>query len=366
MDILLAQQPVTQFLEHARTVFSDPENIKNGILIFTSILYEALPFIVLGAILAGVLEVLVPQSLITRLIEGLERRLPPALARFAVILVGGLLGVLFPMCECGIITVMRRLLRKGVPLSCCVAYMLAGPIVNVVVAISTFTAFGGFTQTGSSATTPGQLGGWGMLAARMFFGYLVAIGTALIVEWQFQRHGYKLVAPGLMPEKMLPAEDGDNGNGRPRRTAWQAVSAIAETTLHDFVDITVFLIIGALLAALVRVLLPHQAMTDLANQHWYASILVMMGLAIVLCLCSEADAFVAASFGAVRASAKVGFLVLGPMLDFKLFFMYLRVFRPRLIATIMLSVVVQVFLYSVLFHLWWEGSLSQFFSSRGS
>ncbi len=364
MDIALAQQPVGQFFDHVRTVFSDPENIKNGILIFTSILYEAMPFIVLGAVLAGVLEVLVPQSLITRLIEGLERRLPPALARFAVILVGGLLGVLFPMCECGIITVMRRLLRKGVPLSCCVAYMLAGPIINVVVAISTFTAFGGFGEKGA-AVAPGQFGGWGMLAARMFFGYLVAIGTALIVEWQFQRHGYKLVAPGLMPEKMELTEDGDNGNGRPRRTPWQAVGAITETALHDFVDITVFLIIGALLAALVRVLLPHQTMTDMANQHWAASILVMMGLAILLCLCSEADAFVAASFGAVRASAKVGFLVLGPMLDFKLFFMYLRVFRPRLIATIMLSVVVQVFLYSVLFHLWWEGSLSSFFR-RGS
>ncbi|HJT77314.1 MAG TPA: permease, partial [Gemmataceae bacterium] len=235
---------------------------------------------------------------------------------------------------------------------------------NVVVAISTFTAFGGFGATAGAPGGAGQLGGWGMLAARMFFGYLVAVGTALIVEWQFQRHGYKLVAPGLMPEKVLPSED-DNGSPRPRRTAWQAVGAITETALHDFVDITFFLIIGALLAAAVRILLPHQTMTDMANQHWVVSILAMMGLAILLCLCSEADAFVAASFGPVRASAKVGFLVLGPMLDFKLFFMYLRVFRPRLIATIMASVVVQVFFYAVLFHLWWEGSLSTFFR-RGS
>ena len=52
----------------------------------------------------------------------------------------GLLGLIFPMCECGIVVVMRRLLRKGLPLSCCIAYMLAGPIINLVVIFSTWVA----------------------------------------------------------------------------------------------------------------------------------------------------------------------------------------------------------------------------------
>ena len=80
----------------------------------------------------------------------------------------------------------------------------------------------------------------------------------------------------------------------------------------------------------------------------------MMGLAIVLCLCSEADAFVAASFVTLRPSAKVAFLVLGPMIDFKLYFMYTRIFRPRLIFTIYVAVIVQVFLYSLATHYFWE------------
>ena len=80
----------------------------------------------------------------------------------------------------------------------------------------------------------------------------------------------------------------------------------------------------------------------------------MMGLAIALCLCSEADAFVAASFVTLRPSAKIAFLVLGPMIDFKLYFMYTRIFRPRLILTIYGAVLVQVFLYSVATHYWWE------------
>ena len=93
--------------------------------------------------------------------------------------------------------------------------------------------------------------------------------------------------------------------------------------------------------------------------------LLIVALAILLCLCSEADAFVAASFITVRPAAKLAFLTLGPMLDFKLYFMYTRVFRPRLIWTIICSVVVQVFLYAVFVHLWWGGTLSSLFG-RGS
>ena len=86
------------------------------------------------------------------------------------------------------------------------------------------------------------------------------------------------------------------------------------------------------------------------------SIVLMMGLAVALCLCSEADAFVAASFVTLRPSAKIAFLVLGPMLDFKLYFMYTRVFRARLIWTIFLSVIVQTFVYSYAVHILWDGA----------
>lgn len=80
------------------------------------------------------------------------------------------------------------------------------------------------------------------------------------------------------------------------------------------------------------------------------AILIMMGLAIVLCLCSEADAFVAASFGMMPVSAKTAFLVLGPMLDFKLYMMFTRVFRLRLMWTIIPCVVIQVYIYSLILH----------------
>jgi uncharacterized membrane protein YraQ (UPF0718 family) len=75
-----------------------------------------------------------------------------------------------------------------------------------------------------------------------------------------------------------------------------------------------------------------------------------MLLAFVMCLCSEADAFVAASFTNMHVSAKLAFLVLGPMLDIKLVLMYTRVFRLRLILTIVTCVTIQVFFLCLLVH----------------
>jgi uncharacterized membrane protein YraQ (UPF0718 family) len=330
------------------------------IINFTAILYEAMPFIILGAVIAGVLEELVPQQLITRIV--------PKNRTLAIVL-GTMLGLVFPMCECGIVPVMRRLLRKGLPLSCCTAYLLAGPIINLVVIFSTAVAF---QQTESSTWRDGR--GPIMVVLRMVGGFFVAFVTSLIVERLFQKRGYDLLTPLARPETApLPrgkpdeptpeasasespaeAHQEDEEATHERPGAWKRLSNISETALHDFVDITVFLILGALLAAGTRMMLSHKDIEYLSGAYPILAILIMMGLAIVLCLCSEADAFVAASFTYLHPAAKIAFLVLGPMLDFKLYSMYTRVFRPRLIFTIFGSVIVFTFIYSVALYFVWQ------------
>src|SRR5262249_28554365 len=237
--------------------------VKDFILIFTSILYEALPFIVLGAVIAGILEEMVPQQLFAQIMRG-ELRLPgylwPIEAALRVIArhrplaigLGALLGLLFPMCECGIIPVMRRLLRKGLPLSCCTAYLLAGPIINIVVILSTAVAFTGQDKaTDSHGALTYQMGSLQMTVARMLGGFLVAVGTSLVVDWQQRVHGNKkLLTPLAQPPETPVADDEDNG--KPGKPWMQRIAAISETALHDFVDIMVFLILGALIAAGVR------------------------------------------------------------------------------------------------------------------
>ncbi len=295
---------------------------------FLSIFFEALPFIVLGAVIAGFLEELVPQRFFERFIPR---------ERYLAIALSALLGLVFPMCECGIVPVMRRLLRKGLPLSCCVAYMLAGPIINVVVIGSTTAAF---------AAQPN--GGW-VIGMRIGLGWLVAFGTSMIVERSWKKHGENLLQPKARPSQMVgPAGDDMLPTGP--RSLWKRLGAITETALHDFVDITLFLILGALVAAVVGAMVQKQDIAYLSTAYPALAVLAMMAMAIILCLCSEADAFVAASFITMHPAAKIAFLVLGPMMDFKLFMMYTRVFSFRLIWTIIIAVVIQVFVYSMAFY----------------
>jgi uncharacterized membrane protein YraQ (UPF0718 family) len=316
---------------------------KDLLITFTSIIYEAMPFIVLGVVLAGLLEEFVPQQLLARVIPRGKALMVGAIA------LGALLGLIFPMCECGIIAVMRRLLRKGIPLSVCVSYMLAGPIINLVVMISTSVAF--------SATKDNVFGTPVMaVVLRCGMGYVVAVVAALVVEWQRRKYGLALLKPSLVAETQGVVADEDAP--AKRKTLMMRVNNITATALSDFVDIMAFLVIGAALAATGRLLLEPLQRGAFLQDNPVVAILMMMGFAFVFCLCSEADAFVAANFQPVNAwpaAAKLAFLVLGPMLDIKLYLMYTRVFRMRLIWTIVLVVVAQVFVYCLLFHYFGQG-----------
>ncbi len=303
-----------------------------------------MPFIVLGAVVAGILEEFLPQQAITRI---LPKQVVPA------IMMGALLGLIFPMCECGILVVMRRLLRKGLPLSCCIAYMLAGPIINLVVIFSTWIAFKDHKI------------GFEVVGLRVGMAFVIACVTATIVHFQYRRYGNALLNPIAIPqgspdalESPTPATgtvDGTTGMPRPR-TLFNRLGNVSATALHDFVDITVFLIMGAVLAALIKQQIGNEAIDSFSRDQPILAIPAMMLTAVLMCLCSEADAFVAASFTNMHISAKLAFLVMGPMIDIKLLLMYTRVFRPRLIVTIVVCVTIQVFLLSLLVYTLYEAS----------
>lgn len=300
------------------------------ILIFTAIIYEALPFVVLGVVLAGILEEFVPQQALVKVI--------PSNTLLAVML-GGVLGLVFPMCECGIVVVMRRLLRKGLPLGVCVSYLLAGPIINVVVMLSTYAAF----NVRSEDAILG--GGLNVVLLRVGLAFIIAVNTGLLVERMQASAGLpNLLAPVVL--KGLGGAEKEEGNG-PR--PWSVrLNNISATALNDFVDIMAFLIIGAAVAAAGRLALQQGNFANIIQGNPAVAILCMMGIAVLFCLCSEADAFVAANFAPFWPPAsKLAFLVLGPMMDLKLYIMYTRVFRPKLIAAIITSVAVQVFLLSM-------------------
>lgn len=303
---------------------------------FTSIIYEALPFIVLGVLLAGLLEEFVPQQALASVVP--SNHVP-------AIMVGALLGLVFPMCECGIIVVMKRLLRKGLPLSVCVAYMLAGPVINLVVIGSTYVAFASYNQEGKNDVLGGP---YMVVGLRVGLAYIVAVVTAIIVHWQWESHGNNLIHPSVLRGLRQGGMENDNNT---ERTAGDRLNNITQTALNDFVDILAFLVLGAIMAAIGKLVIRESNVQDLIRDVPAIAIGIMMLIAVLICLCSEADAFVAANFPLFWPDgSKLGFLVLGPMLDLKLLMMFTRVFRARLITTIVAALVIQVFAYSMVAH----------------
>lgn len=304
---------------------------------FSAVLWEAMPFVILGAIIAGILEEFLPQEFLTKL---LPKSVVPA------VMIGALLGLLFPMCECGIVVVMRRLLRKGLPLSCCIAYMLAGPIINGVVIFSTWVAFRDHKI------------GPEMVGLRVGLAFVVSCITGLVVHVQYKKYGTSLLmplaTPPALPENATTADEPKEPT--PSEPFFRRLGNISATALHDFVDIMVFLILGSVLAALARVYITDREIEDISRHQPLLAIPAMMFLAVLMCLCSEADAFVAASFTKMHLSAKLAFLVLGPMLDLKLLLMFTRVFRARLIITITTCIIVLVLVLCVAVHLVYQAN----------
>ena len=271
---------------------------------FLAILLEALPFMLVGSLAGGLIEVFMPSDLFDRLLKG---------KKHLAVFLGAGLGVIFPVCECAVIPVVRRLLGKGVPFSAAIAYLLGGPIVNPVVAASTATAY---------------RFDWTMVGARLGFGYLIAVTVAFLMGRLFPHN------QGL---KMLPVP-----MVAPDSTAAKTPSLrvrLRQVVRHggdDFFEVGKFLIIGSFIAALLRATVPVSIFEALSAGPLTA-IAVMMIAAVCLNLCSEADAFIAAGFrNILPESAQLAFMVLGPMLDIKLLLMYLPVFRKKAIITLAL------------------------------
>ena len=292
---------------------------------FASIVLEAFPFMLIGTLVGGCIEVFVPQEKITRwLPEG----------RFMTVLMAAGLGILFPVCECAIVPVVRRLLNKGVPLSAAIAFLLAGPIVNPVVVASTSVAY---------------FFNWSIVIHRLVFGYFIAIIAGLLMDPFFTK------TRAIRSEPLEYQKYHAGTHPVQPNTNIQLIEKIALAVRHaanDFFDIGRFLVIGAFLAASIQTLAPRYLFSSIASTP-ASSILIMMVMAFVLNLCSEADAFVAASFQwtLVPVSAQLAFMVLGPMLDIKLLLMYGRIFRNRAIIVLSSMTFLLVFLSMIVRHI---------------
>jgi len=278
--------------------------------IFISILIEALPFVLIGVFIAGIIQMFVTEEKVAKIMPK-----NPILA----ILFSTFLGALFPACECGIVPIVRRLVGKGVPVSAGIAFMLTGPIINPVVLFSTYVAFGS---------------DWRMPLLRGAGALVVSITVGLIIAFCYKDEPLK--------SKVV---NHHHHNLSIKQRIWQTL----QHSIDEFFSMGKYLIIGAMIAAAAQTYIKTSTLVAI-GQGEASSSLVMMLLAFILSLCSEADAFIASSFRSTFSEgALVAFLVFGPMLDIKNLLMMQGTFKTKLVLMIVSTVTITVFLYSLLF-----------------
>jgi uncharacterized protein len=276
--------------------------------IFISILIESLPFVLIGVFISGIIQMFVTEEMI-------EKWVPKN--KVLAVLYATLIGALFPACECGIVPITRRLVAKGVPLYAAIPFMLTGPIINPIVLFSTFIAFGSSLK---------------MVLYRSIFALAVAvlIGLLLSVQYKDDQLRKKEVIPYSMPKTL--------------KEKWMGT---LEHSIDEFFSSGKYLIIGAFVASAMQTYVKTSTLLEIGHGKMSSS-LVMMALAFVLSLCSEADAFIASSFqNTFSFGALAAFLVYGPMLDIKNTLMLLQSFKTRFVIVLIVYITIFVFVGSL-------------------
>ncbi|PWU51475.1 hypothetical protein DLE60_24700 [Micromonospora globispora] len=268
-------------------LLADPR-LQTWLTVFVSVMVQAVPFLVFGVVLSAVIAVFVPRSFWAR---ALPRH--PALA----VPVAGVAGVVLPGCECGSVPIAGSLIRRGVTPAAALTFLLAAPAINPIVLTATAVAFPKNPE---------------MVAARGG----ASLAVAVLMGWLWLRLGHA---------EWIRLPHRPHLDGLPRMEAfWSACR-------HDVFHAGGFLVLGAMAAATINVAVPQSFLHHLAGQP-ALSVLALATLAVLLSICSEADAFVAASLSQFSLTARLAFLVVGPMVDLKLISMQTGIFGRRFAA----------------------------------
>ncbi|MBV9104997.1 MAG: permease [Verrucomicrobia bacterium] len=284
---------------------------QNFLYSFLALAFEGLPFVLVGSLISGAIAAFVPSRTITRILPK---------NGFLAALASGLLGLCFPVCECGIVPIVRRLINKGLPVSCGVTFMLASPIVNPIVAFSTFAAFRGQSP-------------WLNMWIRLVLGYVAAVSAGLVVRRLDPASILRIGAVKIPTRKRLAfsvSSFPESANPGIEASFLEKSIAAVRMACDDFIDTAIYFMIGAAVAATFNTAVDQQLILPLSLQPTLSTF-SMMAVASILTLCSTSDAFIAATFVSFPIFARMAFMVFGPMFDLKLFFLYSVLFKKRFV-----------------------------------
>ena len=299
--------------------------------IFLGIFIEAAPFLLLGTVISGFVEIFLPADIFLRII--------PRNSIFNTLL-GSFMGLFFPVCECGVVPLTRRMFHKGMPMSAGIAFLLAAPVLNPIVIFSTASAFG----VGKT------------LYLRMGVSFLIAMLVGLVFGRASQLDilrsnqiipEFKLELP--LQKKRQPARS------KPRTSIVEKLQQVLLISADEFMEMSRYLIAGAGLAAAMQTFIPQSLLLSI-GQGPLISVLALMLMAVLLSVCSTVDAFIALGFiGTFSPGAILAFLIFGPMVDIKSILMYGHVFRWRTVFYLVLLPFLMSVLAGVIINLYFPG-----------
>lgn len=291
--------------------------IHNISIIFLSIFFEALPFLLLGSLISSIIERYVSNEMIAKII--------PKNVFFGS-LVGIFLGFFIPACDCAVIPISKRLIKKKVPLNVAISFMLASPIINPVVLLSTYTAFYNINKS--------------MFYMRLIYGILISLIIGIIMGLIFKDD----VIRDNGKEEHCHCDTDHCDHEHTDNT----FLFIIKHTAYDLFDIVKYLMFGALIASLIQVLLPRSIITMFSNNN-ILSIITLMIFAYLISLCSTSDSFIGKSLLTTFGSEPVlAYLLLGPMIDIKNTVVLLGNYKSKFVITLISLIFIFIFLFATL------------------
>lgn len=285
--------------------------IKDVSIIFISIFFESLPFLILGSLISAIIETFISNDTIAKLIPK---------NKILGSLVGVFLGFFIPACDCAVIPVSKRLVKKKVPLNVSISFMMASPIINPVVLLSTYYAF--------YKSNP-----------KIFYLRLVlGIGVSLIIG---------IIVGLIFKDKEIILEN-HACHSHHHHNKDNKFLKIMNHTLEDLFDVLKFLMIGAFIASLFQALLP-KSLFLLFNKNEILSVLVLMLFAYLVSLCSTSDSFVGKTLlSTFSESSIIAYLLLGPMIDIKNTIVLMGNYNKKFVITLVFTIFIVVFLFSIM------------------
>ena len=313
---------------------------------FTTIMLEAIPFLLLGALISAIIEEFVSEERISKMIPK---------NRVLGSLVGIFLGLFIPACDCAVIPIAMRLKKKKVPTNVIVSFMLASPIISPVVLLSTFFAFGETEKMLLFGLEMPKL-----FVYRTIFGILVALVVGIILDivckgsvlkeeesvanhehYHHHHHEHEHIHTCNHHHEGCSCSTHEKETGPIGR-----VKNIINIMYGDFMGIISYMAVGAILAATMQILLPISNIGGIV-QNKYISTFIMMLLAFVLSLCSTSDAFIARTFmNSLSKNSILAFILLGPMIDIKNTIVLNKSFNKKFVIVLIGSIFLTVYLIS--------------------